>query len=137
MDFAPARAVAAPVTGSPQEAAYRWIRANVGPADVVLADPLDAALMVVTGGRRTVATFNAFSSPYVALERREAAMQRMFAALDRGDAAAFYGAAGPYDVRWVLTSGRRSARYAAQTPAPLREAFAVGTYRVYRVRRSH
>jgi hypothetical protein len=61
----------------------------------------------------------------------------MFAALDAGDPARFYGAAGPYDVAWVLTSGERSAAYDRALPAPLVAAFSAGPYRIYQVRRAH
>jgi hypothetical protein len=82
--------------------AYRWMRSALRPDDVVLATD-DRALMVVgPAGAKVVALEALFANLYVDNARRTVARDEMFAALRRGDEAAFETLADEYSVTGVL-----------------------------------
>lgn len=112
--------------------AYRWMRSALRPDDVVLATD-DRALMVVgPAGAKVVALEALFANLYVDNARRTLARDEMFAALRRGDEAAFETLADEYSVThvlWVTADGP------GFDPAPFRRlalAFGNGKVRIYR-----
>ena len=81
-----------------------WLRANTRQGEVVLADFDDGLFLVGPAGRRVVATYGAFSNPYIALAPREAEHRALFLAFRSDDEKSFRRLAGQRGVRHVLLS---------------------------------
>jgi hypothetical protein len=112
--------------------AYQWMRGALRPDDVVLATD-DRALMVVgPAGAKTVAIEALFANLYVDNEKRTIARDEMFAALRRGDEAAFEALADEFSVTHVLWVAADGPGF---DPAPFRHlalAFGNSRVRIYR-----
>jgi hypothetical protein len=133
-DFGESRAEALAVSSSPQVQVFTWLREHAGQTDVVLSTDEDAATTVAPSGAKVVAIFPGFSNPYVDLEPRRAARDRMFEALDRQDDVAFRELASRYGVTYVLTMAPRSEAFDAQPRDVLQLVRRAGNRRLYRVR---
>jgi hypothetical protein len=82
-DFTTERDDALKVPGSAEEQAFQFLRAHVGPRDVVLAADRDGAVIATPTGAKVVAIYDGFSNPYVDLAPRVAARDQMVASLPR------------------------------------------------------
>ncbi len=133
-DFAEARRDALDTMAGAQVQVAGWLRAHAQPGDVVLTVDYDAAVMPGPAGVKVVAAFTAFSNPYVDWEARAQDRDRMFAALDAGDAAAFTALAGHYRVTHLIARGRRAEAYATTPGLPVEPVFSAGGIQVFRRR---
>jgi len=132
-DFEPARRESMAVTGSDQVRAFAWMQLHLLPTDVVLTNDRDAATIVAPTGAKVVAIFTGFSNPYVDFDARKTARDKMFDALAKNDRPTFRTLADRYHVTYVLTRGRESKQFDAQTPSDLHLLFTSGELRIYGV----
>jgi len=79
-------------------ALYDWILSNTNTEHVFLVD----FHAVSTAGRKNVATYAGYTSPYVEFESREADRLRLYALLREHDAAGFLELARDYDLDYVV-----------------------------------
>jgi hypothetical protein len=82
--------------------AYRWMRSTLRSDDVVLATDERGLMVVGPAGAKVVALDALFANMYVDNGKRSLARDEMFAALRRGDEAAFAALADEHAVTWVL-----------------------------------
>jgi len=83
-------------------ALYDWILSNTNTEHVFLADDWFGFHAVSTAGRKNVATYAGYTSPYVEFESREADRLRLYALLREHDAAGFLELARDYDLDYVV-----------------------------------
>lgn len=131
-DLAQAGAQAEALSQRPNQLpAYEWLRAHTRPSDVVLASDELGFQVAGPSGRGVVAVPSLWASPFVDDRRRHADRDRMLAALDAGDDAAFCALARAYGVTHLLRARRDEPR--AASPERLRLRFESGSLRVYEV----
>ncbi len=133
-DFGEARRDALATMASSQVRVAEWLRERRHPSDVVVTSDYDAAVIAGPAGVKVVAAFSTFSNPYVDWDARDAARNRLFAALDAGDDAAFADLADRFALTHVIARGRRGNDYASRPLGPIKEIFAAGDIRVFRRR---
>jgi hypothetical protein len=135
-DFAAARRAALVVAESDWLRVFEWLLEHHRPSDVALAADRECSFVCAPSGTKAVYAGPGFSNPYVDLEPRRLARDRMFEALDKDNSAAFHALAAPYDVVYVITMSPRSESYDTNTPGALRLAFSAGRFRVFVVKDS-
>jgi len=110
---------------------FDWIRTNTSPGDVILARE-DLSLAVIgTAGRKVVAVDRLFSNPFVDWETRVRDRDRMFDALDRGDAAELMRVASQYRVRYAVRDTPLAATDALRCCATV--VWSAGSWHIYRI----
>lgn len=135
VDFLGARRGALATATSDQIRVAEWLLAHREPTDVALvSDDRDWVRVFAPSGTKAVVAGAVWSNPYVDLQPRQDARDRMFEALDRDDHFAFRELAEGYQVTYVLTRPPRSVQYDLQVPVDLQLVFSAGDLRLYRVR---
>jgi hypothetical protein len=110
---------------------FDWIRANTSPDDVILARE-DVSLAVIgTAGRNVVAVDRLFSNPFVDWEKRVRDRDRMFEALDRGNADDLMRVASDYRVRYAIRDTPVAAADALRCCAT--DIWSAGSWHIYRI----
>ncbi len=112
-------------------AAHEWVRGFTRRNDVFLAEHDPGLRVVATAGRKLVAVDSGFSSPFVLLQPRTEAAERMLAALHPGGHETFHPLAVAYRVNYVLYQRRGPDEPFPDAPF-LRLAWKDGDFAIYR-----
>lgn len=114
-------------------AAYEWVRATVAPQTVFLASDPIGTYVIGPAGRKLIAADSVFASPYVDWASRNADREALWAALDAHAATAFRAGMSQYQAEYVVVTGNRLARLAADPPLFIKRVFDNATLAVYQV----